>query len=274
MADRNSYKNYLAQTKATALTTSTQPLDTVTVPSYDSDIAAFQLTLTAACTGTISSGNGIFTAIQNFHLEASNGDTLIDGINGADLVMLTRMRNIGRTVTNTTIADAATASMYIPFNIEKDRQDVKCIITLNTLASMATSGLSACTITSELDFYYYTTTVATYTEKIIKLTESLAASDNTIGNNIPRGVLIDKILMQVTTESYYTKFKFSADGKRELENLKLSKLKGSDEALTVSGHVTGYFTLPVAPFVATSATDLTVTCSTADVLYLFFMCKI
>lgn len=271
---RNAYKNHVADQGVVAFSTSEQAQTTITVPSYGADIASVEIELTLAVTGTPSSPGTLSDSISNIYIETKDGKGVLNAINGNDWVDLCRVRNKGRTVTDPAVADAATATFDVPLNIEKKDQEVKFQLSVNTLASLATSGISAATLTYKVIFWYYNDTASTFTEKINKISKTVAAADNSFGTDITKDIDIYNIFFRVTTESYYSKIRFTADGTKELDAVDLKQLKGKEEANSISGHVTGFFILPVAPFHSSSATAFDVTATTADSMDIFLISRL
>jgi len=268
---RNPLKNHVAQELSVALTASTQSQTTVTIPSYGADISSVEFDISVATTGTISGPNALSTAIYNVSLETKDGKKILNNINGNDIAMLTRIRSIGRTVTDPSVADAAATQFDLPLNIERSDQEVKLTVTLNTLAALATSGLTAATITLKVIFWYADATQKAVTEKIQKLHLSIASGDNNLSSQLPSQISVYNLAMRVTDETVYNYFGFTADGNKELDNVTVNQLKGKDNALLVSGHVTNQFVLPVASFYISSATQFTCNTSSTDTMDIFLI---
>jgi hypothetical protein len=270
---RNTYKNSVVQQiSSVSLTSSTQAQQTISVPQYNADVSAIEFDLTVSVTGTPSSPNTLSTAIKDIALTTKDGRAILSNIAGNDIAMLTRVRNIGRTVTDPSLATGSNASQFLmPCNIEKADQPAILTVTLNTLGSLATSGISAATVTLNVIFWYYDNTVATTTEKIQKLHLTIASGDNNMSSSLPTGIQVNSLYFRVTTEGNYNYFGFTADGGKELDKVTINQLTGQDNALLVSGHVTGQFNLPVAPYVQTSATSFTCNTSSTDAMDVFLI---
>lgn len=269
MPNMGKYKNHLAESKTVTLTTAEQNQSELVLPVFG-DIAGFLVDISVSVTGTLSTAKTIEKAIKNLVVKDKSGNTLLQNIRGEDLIFIERYRTKGRTRTiPTASASAGVESFFIPLNIEKANQEAKVQISIAPYSDMATSGATGGSITYSIYALYYESTEKVGTEQIRRISKTVAVGSNSFGIDLPKGLWINNILFKVTTEANYTDIRFSGDGNKELDNVKLRYLVGHDNALLISGHVTGEFSLYNAPFYSTPAVIFDVNAGTADAMQIF-----
>lgn len=268
--DIGKFKNHQVESKTISMTSAVQAQSEVQIPNYG-DIAAIGLTISQSTTGTLSSANTLDHAIAGLTIKDKSGTQLMQGIIGTDLLMLERFRNKGvnRTIA-TTSGSAQTETFFIPLNIEISEQEIRAQVSIAPYSDMATSGATGGSITYSLVVYYYGKTEKTYTEKIQKFAKTANIGINTFGTDLPKNILITDILFKCT-EGYLTSIRFSSDGSKELDSVSVAHLTSIDNAILVSGHVTGQLKLYNAPFKSSSASALDFTNGTADTITFYII---
>lgn len=234
------------------------------------DVAGIMIRVTASASGTLTTPAKLRAALSKIELRDKKGKTIFSNISGADLNNLQYQTcAAGKKTTETDTANSSNTDDYmLQWAIDRKDLPARMRITYAAYSALAASGATGGSAQVDVTILYRDGSTGS-TSRVTKVTTTLATGENDVSALIPRGVLVNKILANVT-EANLTDVTMSRDGSEELK-LKTATLAKYLEQYRVDARISGSLIIPCQPFESGDRTQLKFNCGTGFTLDLLFL---